>query len=108
MARFKEIEALYIHIPFCNNICTYCDFYKMMARPDAKSKYIDYLIRELDLKLKYLFNIKTIYIGGGTPTSLDNELLEKLLKAIEERIDLNKVKSFPHLRDSFRKASSPM
>ena len=91
MAKFKEIEALYIHIPFCNNICTYCDFYKMMARPDAKSKYIDYLIKELDLRKSSLSNIKTIYIGGGTPTSLNNDLLEKLLKAIEERIDLNKV-----------------
>ena len=91
MARFKEIEALYIHIPFCNNICTYCDFYKMMAKNDKKSKYIDYLIKELDLRRDHLSNIKTIYIGGGTPTSLNNDLLEKLLKAIEERIDLNKV-----------------
>ena len=91
MARFKEIEALYIHIPFCNRICTYCDFYKMLAKYDTKSKYIDYLIKELDLKKPYLSNIKTIYIGGGTPTCLDNDLLEKLLKAIEDRIDLNKV-----------------
>ena len=45
MARFKEIEALYIHIPFCNRICTYCDFYKMLAKYDAKAKYIDYLIK---------------------------------------------------------------
>ena len=91
MAKFKEIEALYIHIPFCNNVCTYCDFYKMMAKNDKKSKYIDYLIKELDLRRDHLSNIKTIYIGGGTPTSLNNDLLEKLLKAIEERIDLNKV-----------------
>lgn len=91
MARFKEIEALYIHIPFCNRICTYCDFYKMLAKYDAKAKYIDYLIKELDLRKPYLSNIKTIYIGGGTPTSLDNDLLERLLEAIEKSVDLTKV-----------------
>ena len=94
MARFKDVEALYIHIPFCNRICTYCDFYKMIASEDKKKEYISYLIKELDLKTKYLDNIKTIYIGGGTPTSLDNDLLEELLQAIEDRIDLDKVSEY--------------
>ena len=94
MARFKEIEALYIHIPFCIRICNYCDFYKMMANDDAKAKYIDYLIKELDMKQKYLHSIKTIYIGGGTPTSLDNNLLEKLLKAIEDRINVDNITEY--------------
>ena len=94
MARFKELEALYIHIPFCNRICTYCDFYKMVANDETKKQYISYLIKELDLRKPLLANIKTIYIGGGTPTSLDNNLLEELLTAIEERIDLNQVKEY--------------
>ena len=91
MTRFKEVEALYIHIPFCIRICTYCDFYKMMAPDEAKEVYIDYLIKELELKKKSLGFIKTIYIGGGTPTSLNDELLEKLFIAIEKAIDINQV-----------------
>ncbi len=68
----NKIEALYIHIPFCDHICTYCDFYKMVAKESLKEKYIKYLIKELEMRYKqdYLNDIKTIYIGGGTQALL--------------------------------------
>ena len=91
MTRFKDVEALYIHIPFCNHICSYCDFYKMMATNDKKEQYVAYLIKELDLKKQYLNSLKTIYIGGGTPTSLSNDLLELLLSEIEKRINIDRI-----------------
>ncbi|HHX79259.1 MAG TPA: radical SAM family heme chaperone HemW [Acholeplasmataceae bacterium] len=87
----KKIEALYIHIPFCNNICTYCDFYKMIAKEETKTKYIDYLIKELYIKEPLLKNIKTIYIGGGTPSSISTKNLERLLHTIKKIIDLHNV-----------------
>jgi len=69
-------KSLYIHIPFCNNICKYCDFLRFKCDNITKKKYIEKIISQIkDIKHK----LKTIYIGGGTPNSLDNYLLNKLL-----------------------------
>ena len=75
------IKSAYIHIPFCNTICTYCDFCKIYY----DKKYInDYLSNlEKEIKSRYKEDIlDTIYIGGGTPTSLDVSELERLLKIL--------------------------
>ena len=71
--------SIYIHIPFCTNICTYCDFCKMYYN----KKYIDNYLISLKKEILERYNrekIKTIFIGGGTPTSLDKEDLTKLLE----------------------------
>ena len=88
------MKAIYIHIPFCSHICSYCDFYKMVAKDELKSKYIDYLIKELEMKKKYLNDIETIYIGGGTPSSLSLEKIEKLLQALNKNINIEKITEF--------------
>lgn len=88
------MKALYIHIPFCSKVCTYCDFYKMVAKSDLKEKYVDYLIKELEMKKEYLSEIETIYVGGGTPSSLSTNSLNKLFLALKERIDLKNLKEF--------------
>ena len=76
----RKINSLYIHIPFCNKICSYCSFSKMLYFPKIARKYICNLILDLK-KVKQNFNkFKTIYIGGGTPSSLSISLLENLLK----------------------------
>lgn len=70
-------KALYIHIPFCSHICAYCDFCKMEYFSYIVDKYLPSLFKEIDS-----YNIKkldTIYIGGGTPTSLSDEQLASLL-----------------------------
>ena len=72
-------KALYIHIPFCDHICVYCDFYKMLAVEEEKEKYFKYLISELDMKKSYLSNLETIYIGGGTPSVYSPQELSTLL-----------------------------
>ena len=76
------MKAVYIHIPFCSNICTYCDFCKMYYNKKYVTKYLE----ELEKEIKNNYNretIETIYIGGGTPSSLDLEELEYLLKITE-------------------------
>ena len=79
------IKHLYVHIPFCKHICSYCSFSKSIINDKLMNEYIDSLFKELD---QYdLHNLKTIYIGGGTPTSLNNELLEKLLKKLSLLLD---------------------
>ena len=81
------IKGLYIHIPFCSQICSYCDFVKQVAKPNTIEKYVDTLIEELNNYKGEYNTLETIYIGGGTPSSIPLGLLEKLLKEINALID---------------------
>lgn len=88
------MKALYIHIPFCNKICTYCDFYKRVAKENLKDKYVEYLLKELEMRKDLVSEIETIYIGGGTPSSLKVSTLETLFKGLKKYINFSKVKEF--------------
>ena len=77
------IKSCYIHIPFCKKICSYCDFCKVLYNKKFINKYLDDL--EYEINNKYRGDIlDTIYIGGGTPTSLDIDELERLFKIISK------------------------
>jgi oxygen-independent coproporphyrinogen-3 oxidase len=80
------VPSAYIHIPFCENICYYCDFNKVFLEGQPVDSYVELLLREIELTMKSLktSNIKTIYIGGGTPTSLNVQQLECLLKGLRK------------------------
>ncbi|GHU50782.1 hypothetical protein FACS189459_5300 [Bacilli bacterium] len=71
-------EYLYIHIPFCKSICTYCDFIRKIGCSKEIECYVNKIIDELNNKYKD-YSFKTIYIGGGTPNSLNDIILDKLL-----------------------------
>ena len=83
----KKITSLYVHIPFCNHICSYCDFCKMFYDDKIVDKYLVVLINELE-SLKINHKLKTIYIGGGTPSSLNVFQLDKLLNALFNYLDV--------------------
>lgn len=90
--------SLYIGIPFCPTTCLYCSFTSnpICKWRDRVDEYIDCLIRELDY-VKDDFSDKildTIYIGGGTPTTLTDVQLDRLITAVKERLDLSHVKEF--------------
>ncbi len=74
------IKGLYVHIPFCQHICGYCDFAKCVYNYGLAEKYLQQLERELDTISQKQF--ETVYIGGGTPTSLSAAQLERLLKML--------------------------
>lgn len=76
------IKSAYIHIPFCNNICSYCDFCKILYNEDFTSKYLDSLEKEITINYKGEV-LDTIYIGGGTPSSLSIMELKKLFSIIK-------------------------
>lgn len=70
---------IYLHLPFCSSICSYCDFPKVLYDKKFVDRYLDCLKKEI--KSRYQGeDVKSIFIGGGTPTCLDLEELEKLLK----------------------------
>ncbi|WP_243715864.1 radical SAM family heme chaperone HemW [Macrococcus brunensis] len=81
------MTSLYIHIPFCNRICTYCDFNKFLIKNQPVDQYIDCLIKELKEISK---DIDTLFIGGGTPTALNEEQLERLLGFISRHFKIKR------------------
>lgn len=76
------ITSMYIHIPFCKTICSYCDFCKVLYHVFEVSNYIEALRREI--RLYYSGEpLKTLYIGGGTPSSLSMKELSQLFQIID-------------------------
>lgn len=74
--------SIYIHIPFCSTICSYCDFCKIFYNKNWVKKYLIALKKEI--KKNYQGEkVKTIYIGGGTPSALSNEELLQLFSILE-------------------------
>jgi oxygen-independent coproporphyrinogen-3 oxidase len=76
------MQSIYIHIPFCVKKCNYCAFASYPAASAAQEKYISVLAKEMALRRN--FPAQTLYIGGGTPSFLGAELLEKLLTETEK------------------------
>lgn len=78
----KEI-ALYVHIPFCKQKCLYCDFPSYAGKERLEDDYIDALIKEIDIKCDKKI-IRSLFIGGGTPSYLSQKNLEKLLSVLSK------------------------
>lgn len=77
------IQSAYIHIPFCVRICTYCDFNKYFIDKQPVDEYLDALILEMERRTQNAnTKLKTMYVGGGTPTALNIDQLNKFLSAI--------------------------
>ena len=87
------IKSAYIHIPFCEHICHYCDFNKVFLKGQPVDEYINMLKKEMHLQLKKYPTVEldTIFVGGGTPTSLSEKQLALLCEYIEQELPLNKI-----------------
>ena len=77
MTETKNIDAIYLHIPFCDKKCEYCDFCTFVKMEREYQKYTDYLIKEIRMHPKYEYD--TIYFGGGTPSLLTIEMLASIM-----------------------------
>lgn len=92
--------SLYIGIPFCPSRCSYCSFVSRTVEKDRSfvQPYVDCLCREVkkirEEAEKNRMHLKSIYIGGGTPTSLTTEQLEQLMGTVRECFDLSKVEEY--------------
>lgn len=89
------MSGLYLHIPFCKQACSYCDFY-FVTRQQEKQQFVDQLVEEIRSKKDTRFvqeKIQTIYLGGGTPSLLSPKQVGHILKVIEEvfTLDLKEV-----------------
>ncbi len=88
--KLKDI-AIYIHIPFCISKCYYCDFLSFPRLDGSVDSYIDYLMREMDLYRESLkeYTVKTIFIGGGTPSYIGEKYIYRLLNHIYKNFNCN-------------------
>ena len=86
------MKAMYIHIPFCKSICTYCDFCKQFYNEINVKQYLDALNNEI-LDRYNGEELETLYIGGGTPSSLNINELKKLFNILKQ-LNLEKIKEF--------------
>lgn len=80
------MTGAYIHIPFCEHICYYCDFNKVFLEGQPVDDYVAMLLREMSLtsKIKGIAPLKTLYVGGGTPTTLTPQQLHHLLTGMKD------------------------
>ncbi len=84
----KNSVCIYIHWPWCNNICKYCDFYKFKKIKNLNSKELyKCFIRDLKVLEKYTYtsSIASIHVGGGTPSIMKSKLLEKIFEYISKK-----------------------
>ncbi len=92
----SPVRHIYVHIPFCHQICPYCSFYKHKPGALANRAFVSALLVELDQRLRVDIEVRpeTIYFGGGTPTLLATGLLNRLLDGFAERLDLSCVREW--------------
>ena len=83
----KKPTSAYVHIPFCTQICYYCDFSKVFIKNQPVDSYLEHLLEEF--RSYDIQKLRTLYIGGGTPTALSASQLEVLLEGLTENLDLS-------------------
>ncbi|NBV24048.1 MAG: radical SAM family heme chaperone HemW [Proteobacteria bacterium] len=76
------VTSLYLHVPFCAHKCEYCAFYSAVPKEDLVGRYVNALVRELEL-VAHELKPRTVFFGGGTPSLLNLKQWEQILKAFE-------------------------
>jgi oxygen-independent coproporphyrinogen-3 oxidase len=84
-----KVNFLYIHIPFCIQKCLYCDFFSVPYDESYAKTYVEALCKELSLKKDSAGTLKSIYIGGGTPSLLPDECFKKLFKFLRNNFNFS-------------------
>lgn len=90
--KLRKIESLglYLHIPFCERICSYCPYNKEIFRRGLAERYRDAVIREMDFYAQFIGGtpVTSIYIGGGSPTTMLECGLDEMIERMRDRFDL--------------------
>lgn len=88
--------SIYVHIPFCRNKCLYCDFNSFRADDAQIADYVDHLIEEIRLWSENVkgYRVETIFIGGGTPSSIDASLIVRIAEALKHHFRIAETVEF--------------
>lgn len=87
------MSGIYIHIPFCKQACSYCDFY-FLTGGELRQPFVDALVKEIESYAGTRYSrqtIHTIYLGGGTPSLLNRHQLSQIFEALDQTFDLQPV-----------------
>ena len=91
--KFREIDevGIYLHIPFCDQICPYCPYNKELYQPDIARKYAVAVKNEINLYADIVGNrtVTSLYIGGGTPTTMLKSGLEEILAHLYDTFNMH-------------------
>lgn len=82
-------EFLYIHIPYCVRKCIYCDFLSLPFEMQAAQRYVESLCRELEIKGDSAGTLRSIFIGGGTPTLLPEDCFKQLFRCLKDNFEFS-------------------
>ena len=85
-----DTTGCYVHLPFCDRICPYCDFAVVRHARARVDRYMSALAREIERSARPPKPVRTIFLGGGTPSALDADLLEQLLAGLFEHFDVER------------------
>ena len=87
----SDTIELYIHIPFCVKKCDYCDFLSFPSNPETREYYVNALCSEIEYKGELLKGktVTSIYIGGGTPSSLETPLIIKIMNTLDKAFNIS-------------------
>lgn len=86
------MSGIYIHIPYCKQACHYCDFHFSTSMKNKK-EMIDCIVKEMDIrKGEFSKKIDSVYIGGGTPSVMNNLELETIFNGLEKKISIGEIK----------------
>ncbi len=90
------MAGVYVHIPFCASRCAYCDFFSTLRLADVGAPYVEAVVAEARLRRGELHGepVKTLYLGGGTPSQLPMPLLARLVEGLREAVDLSGIEEF--------------
>ncbi len=82
--------GLYIHVPFCTSVCPYCDFAVTIAGEERRRAWVEGVIREAEMYSDIGLAFDTVYLGGGTPSSLDPEQLVQIVDGLRRNLDVDR------------------
>jgi len=85
-------SGIYIHIPFCTYKCPYCDFYSLTETAVSKKEYTELITKEAELRNGQIPPPETLYFGGGTPSLLEPQDIERIMESLDRNLDLSSVK----------------
>ena len=92
MGKKSKSLGLYLHIPFCTQKCNYCDFLSFPTKSELQDRYVDALEKEIIYSKDFFerYKVNTIFVGGGTPSILLEEEVERIFAALYESFDIDK------------------
>lgn len=91
----SQARSLYIHLPFCRHKCHYCDFVvRILHTPSQIDRYLDHLTLDLQALSSFAAPLKTVYLGGGTPSLLSVAQIERLADMLQQSFQLRQVQEW--------------